>query len=151
MAMMRLGKADETAALIAAERATSGNPTWACCILLQSRLMGKLGRREEERDLAFATLELPLWTLGAPISEVVKAAQLEHVPDVWALFKQLEEQLREQQDAPPRSAKEIALKQALEELDGVVRRGGAWDAARPAVARALEEAGLTDAAEVAAV
>eukprot|EP00966_Prymnesium_polylepis_P129488 2994299-Prymnesium_polylepis.2 len=44
MAMLRLEKSDETAALIASERATAGNPRWGCCIWLQSRLMGRLGR-----------------------------------------------------------------------------------------------------------
>ena len=50
--------------------------------------------------------------------------------------------LREQQDAPPRSAREIALLRAMEQLDRVVRSRGSWDAARQGVACALEEAGL---------
>ncbi|KAL1506892.1 hypothetical protein AB1Y20_007757 [Prymnesium parvum] len=151
MARLRLERADETAALVAAERATAGNPSWGCCLWLQAQLMGALGRREEERDLALAALETPLWTLGASLAEVQAAAQLAHVDDVFALFKQMEEALRLQQNAPPRSIGELALARALECMDEVVRRRSRWDDARPHVASALEEAGLTDVAELAAL
>lgn len=110
--------------------------------------------------------------------QVQAAAQLEHVEDVFALFKRLEErathqivcaafcsdsfrltcfhactlqeELREQQDAPPRSAKEIALLRAHEAMDGVVKNRGRWDIVKPVVAQSLEEAGLPDIASIAA-
>ena len=52
LAWAHLEKGDETAALAAAERASSLNPGWGCTLYLQARLMGKLGRTEEQRDLA---------------------------------------------------------------------------------------------------
>mmetsp|Transcript_30142 Transcript_30142/g.88208 ORF Transcript_30142/g.88208 Transcript_30142/m.88208 type:complete len:94 (-) Transcript_30142:151-432(-) len=93
---------------------------------------------------------MPLWTIGATLPEVVKAAQLEHVADVFELFKRLDDELREQQDAPPRTERELSLRRALEAMDKVVRQRGGWDATRPAVAQALVEAGLPDAAQLAA-
>ena len=54
------------------------------------------------------------------------------------------------QGAPPRSDRELALLRAMDAMDAVVRSGGRWDEARPAVAEALRETGLADAARVAA-
>ena len=146
----QLDRQDQTAALVASERATAGNPGWGCCVWLQCQLLAALGRTEEQRDLALAALEAPLWTLGAPLEDVQQAAQLEHVEDVHALFKELDEQLRTQQGAADRSPKERALLGATEMLDRVVKEAGSWDAVRPQLAVALEEAGLVDAADLAA-
>ena len=72
------------------------------------------------------------------------------MPDIFELLEQMDDKLRDQQDAPPRSAKELALMRATKAMNDVVKRRGSWDAARPVVAVALEEAGLSDAAQIAA-
>ena len=84
-----------------------------------------------------------------PGVQVQRAAQLEHIPDVHAVFKDMEEKLREQQGAPDRTAQESALLTASELLDTVVKEAGRWDVVRPQLAAALEEAGLTEAAQLA--
>ena len=113
--------------------------------------MEKLGRTEEQRDLALAALESPFWTLGAPLREVMGAAQLSHIEDLRALVRTMEDKVREQQNAPPRSAHELALMRATDALDEVVRTQGSWDEVRPTVAKALQEAELHEAAAVASV
>lgn len=149
VAQGQLAKGDETAALIAAERASSLNPGWGCAVYLQARLMGSLGRTEEQRDLALSALESPFWTLGSPLEEALAAAQLSHVDDLRGLVRAMEDKVREQQNAPARTPKELALMAALDTLDEVVRTKGRWDEARPAVAKALRQAGLDDVASVA--
>jgi hypothetical protein len=151
LACAQLDKGDETAALIAAERASSLNPGWGCTLYLQARLMGKLGRAEEQRDLALAALESPFWTLGAPLQEAMGAAQLAHIEDLRELIRAMEDKVREQQGAPARTARENALMRATDALDGVVRTDGSWDDVRPVVAEALREAGMQEAAAVASV
>ena len=145
----QMEKGDETAALVAAERASSLNPGWGRCVYLQSVLMGSLGRSEEQRDLALSALEAPFWTLGSPLREVLGAAQLSHVEDLRGLVRAMEDKVREQQNAPPRTAEELAFLRALDALDEVVRTEGLWDDARPVVAAELRKAGLHDAAAIA--
>ena len=149
MAHARLDKGDVTAALIAAERATSLNAGWGCCVYLQAQLMAKLGREEEQRDLALSALEAPFWTLGAPLAEVMAAAQLSHVDDLRALVRAMEDKVREQQNAAPRTPSELAMLRVLDSLDTVVRTRSAWDDVREPVASALREAGMEEAARVA--
>jgi hypothetical protein len=149
VAHARLASGEETAALVAAERATGLNAGWDCCFYLQAQLMEKLGRKEEQRDLALSALEAPFWTLGAPLREVMAAAQLSHVDDLRSLVRAMEDQVREQQNAPPRTPSELASLTALGALDTVVRTRGSWDDARGPVASALREAGLDEAARVA--
>ena len=146
----QLAKGDTTAALIAGERNSSLNRGWGCCMYAQSTVMAELGRDEEQRDLALAALEAPFWTLGAPVRQVLEAAKLSHIEDVRTLMRVMEDQVRTQQGAPPRTAHELALLRALDAMDDVVRCEGSWDESRATVAAALEDAGLTDAARVAA-
>ena len=149
LARERLAKGEETAALIAAERAASHNPGWGCCMWAQSSMYGELRRREEQRDAALAALEAPFWTLGAPVAEVQAVAGLEHVPQLRALLRQMEALAREKQGEPPLSEAEQARLAALDLLDEVIRLGGEWDAARKPVGEALRRAGLADSAVVA--
>lgn len=153
VASAQLAKGDETAAIIAAERASSTNPGWGCCLWRQSQLMDKLGRTEERRDLALAALEPPFWTLGAPVRDVIAAARLSHIEDVRALVREMEDKLREQQGGGARSGRELALLRALDAMDDVVRKDGSagtWDDVRPAVAAAFDEAGMDAIARIAA-
>ena len=113
--------------------------------------MGTLCRAEEQRDLALAALETPFWTLGAPLGEVMAAAQLAHIDNLRELVRAMEDKVREQQNAPPRTARELATIRATDALDEVVRTEASWDAVRPAVAEALKDAGLAEAAAVASV
>lgn len=145
----QLAKGDETAALIAAERSSSLNPGWGCSVYLQSTLMGRLGRRDEQRDLALSALEAPFWTLGSPLNEAKAAAQVSHFENLRQVVRGMEDTVRQQQNAPPRTAEELALLRALDALDEVVRTEGLWDDARPLVARSLREAGLDAAAAIA--
>ena len=149
LARSRMGGGEETAALVAAERASALNPGWGCCLRVQSELMAQLGRREERRDLAIAALEAPYWTLGAPLRDVITAAEQAHVSDLKALFRELDERVRAQQNAPPRSARELALMRAIDAMDEVVRTEGRWRDSRPAVAEAMREVGLENAAQLA--
>lgn len=145
----QLAKGDETAALIAAERSSALNPGWGCCMYLQAQLMGGLGRTEEQRDLSLGALESPFWTLGAPLTEVLAAAQVTHLGDDFrAIIRAMEDKVREQQGAPPRSSTELAMLRAMDTLDEVVRLNGRWDDVRQEVASALREAGCDEAAEV---
>jgi hypothetical protein len=109
-----------------------------------------LRRPEEQRDLALGALESPWWTLGAPLRDAMAAAQLSHIDDLRSLVRAMEDKVREQQGAPPRTAKELSLLRATDALDEVVRTEGSWDESRAAVAAALHDAGLDAAAEVAA-
>ena len=143
IAHAQLAKGDETAALIAAERASSLNPGWGCCLYLQAQLMGSLGRRDEQRDLALSALEPPFWTLGAPLADVLGAAQLSHIDDFRGLVRSMEDKVREQQGAPPRSNAELAMLRATDALDEVVRVQGAWDDVRQTVAEAVSYTHLT--------
>lgn len=147
----QLDKGDETAAMVAAERASSLNPGWGCCVYHQAQIMGTLGRTEEQRDLALSALEAPFWTLGAPLDDALAAAQLSHVEDLRALVRAMEDKVREQQNAPPRTVTERALLRINDALDEVVRNKGRWDDTRPVVAGALREAGLEEAACIADV
>ena len=149
VARAQLAKGDQTAALIAAERASTSNPGWGCCMFLQAQLMASLGRREEQRDLALAALEAPYWTLSVPLQEALNAAQVGHLENLRQLVRQMEDQVRDQQGAKPRSAEEVALLRAQDALDDVVRTEGLWDTARPLVASALRQAGIEEAARVA--
>lgn len=145
----QLERGDETAALVAGERCSATNPGWGCSPWLQSELMAALGRPEERRDLALSALECPFWTLGVPVRKVLAAAQLSHIDNVRLLVRSMEDKVREQQGAPPRSPRELALIRALDALDDVVRTEGAWGSVRETVAAALDEAGLKDAARIA--
>ena len=136
----QLAKGDQTAALIACERATALNPGWGCCAYLHSTLMGSLGRTDEQRDLALSALEAPFWTLGVPMADVMAAAQLSHVDDLRGLVRAMEDKVRAQQNMPPRTEEELALLRAMDALDEVVRTEGLWDDARDTVAAALREA-----------
>ena len=147
----KLAKGDETAALVAAERASSLNPGWGCCGYLQSQICGLLGRTEEQRDLALGALEAPFWTLGVPVADALAAAQLSHVDDLRGLVRAMEDKVREQQNAAPRTAAELAFLRLTDALDDVVRLHGRWDDSRPIVAGALREAGFEDAARIADV
>ena len=90
----QLAKGDQTAALIACERATALNPGWGCCAYMHSTLMGSLGRTDEQRDLALSALEAPFWTLGVPMADVMAAAQLSHVDDLRGLVRAMEDKER---------------------------------------------------------
>ena len=61
LARARLVAGDETAALIASERAASHNAGWGCCMWEQARMFAELKRHEEQRDCALAALEAPFW------------------------------------------------------------------------------------------
>ena len=149
IAHSQLEKGDETAALVAGERASALNPGWGCCLYLQSQLMTTLKRPDEARDLALGALELPWWTLGAPLRDVLAAAQLSHIEDLRALVRSMEDKVREQQNAPPRTASELAMMRAMDALDEVVRTEAEWDGVRQTVAEALGEAGYEDDAAIA--
>lgn len=149
LARYQLERGNETTALVAAERGSASNPGWGCCLWEQAKLMDLLGRAEERRDLALAALETPYWTLNAPLPEVMRAANLEHIGDLRALMRAQEDALRTQQMAPPRSARELALLEAMGLLDETVRRDGRWDACRPLVASALERGAFESDAAVA--
>lgn len=149
LAQLQLERGDETAALVAVERGSANNPGWGCCLWEQAKLMGRLGRIEERRDLALAALEAPYWTLGAPVEEALRAANLEHVPDLRALMRQQEEQVRQQQLAPPRSTRELAELEVIELLDETVRTRGRWDDVRKPVAEALSRGAFEADAEIA--
>ena len=99
--------------------------------------------------MALAALEAPYWTIGAPVATVQAAAQLSHMGDLRAMQRGLEKQAREAQGAAAPTPKEAALEEALDALDAVVRTGGAFEDARPAVADALERAGLAEEARLA--
>ena len=90
LARARLVAGDETAALIASERAASHNAGWGCCMWEQACMFAELKRHEEQRDCALAALEAPFWTLGAPVAEVQAAAGLSHVPQLRALLRSME-------------------------------------------------------------
>lgn len=148
LAWSQLERGDETAALVAAERGAANNPGWGSCFWVQARLMQRLGRSEERRDIALAALETPFWSIGAPLAEVQAAAGMEHVEDVRALMRALEDKVREQQQAPPRSEREMARIEALHLLDDIVRTSGSWDAVRPRLAELLDKAGCAEDAEM---
>ena len=80
---------------------------------------------------------------------VQAAAQLSHMGDLRAMQRGLEAQAREAQGAAAPTAEEAALEEALDALDAVVRTGGDFEDARPAVADALERAGLGEEARLA--
>jgi hypothetical protein len=71
------------------------------------------------------------------------------VDDLRELVRAMEDKVREQQRAPPRTTEELALLAACDALDEVVRTDGSWDAARPTVAAALRAAKLEQAAAIA--
>lgn len=144
----RLAKADETSALVAAERAAATNPAWGAPLYAHALALGELGRLEERRDMSLSALECPFWTLGAPYPEVLRAAEQSHVEDLRALLREMEDRVRAQQNAP-RSGRELALLRAMDAMDAVVTAEGEWDDCRPAVARGLVECGLGDAARIA--
>ena len=116
---------------------------------LQARLLGRLGRSEEQRDFALSALESPFWTLGVSVGEVQGAAGLSHVPNLRALLRGMEQAAREKQGEPPPSEAEAALTSALDALDDVALVQGEWEAVRPRVAELLRVAGLADSALVA--
>ncbi len=149
VARAHLAKGDETAAFVAAERSTELNPGWGNGAWLQAELLASLGRHEERRDMALAALEAPYWTIGAPVATVQAAAQLSHMGDLRAMQRGLEKQAREAQGAAAPTTEEAALEEALDALDAVVRTGGDFEDARPAVADALERAGLAEEARLA--
>ena len=149
LARARLVAGDETAALIASERAASHNAGWGCCMWEQACMFAEVKRHEEQRDCALAALEAPFWSLGAPVAEVQAAAGLSHVPQLRALLRSMEATASAKQGEPPPSEAEQARVAAFDALDEVVRVQGDWDAVRPQVAKALHIAGLTDSAVVA--
>jgi len=93
--------------------------------------------------------QMPYWTLGAPVQEVMRAANLEHVPNLRELMRTQEEMVRKQQMAPPRSARELALLDVMDLLDETVRLDGRWDNVRPGVVDALEQGAYETDAQIA--
>ena len=137
-----------TAGLIAAERGSARNPNWGCCLWSQASILHGLGRLDEARDIAISALEMPFWTIGAPIPHVQSVAQLGHVSDIRALLREVEAKGSEKRGLPPPTALERARNRAFDRLDAVVSSQSDWDEIRPMLAADLLDAGLTSLAKV---
>ena len=72
-----LARGSETAALVTCERTQGCFGAWGRPFAFHSRMLRSLSRDEEARDKARSGLELPLWTLGDDIDEILQIACME--------------------------------------------------------------------------
>ena len=99
---------------------------------VHARMLAGLGRTEEARDKARAALELPLWTLGDDLEEMLALAGTEREALVARLRlkadgKLTPEQLKSQQGMEERTPQQVAKDQASYVLDLVVAAPDEYD------------------------
>lgn len=153
LAAGHIAKGSETAALITCERAQGCFPAWGRPCSYHARLLASLGRAEEARDKAREALELPLWTLGDDLAEVLALAEVE-LPalvaklNLKAAGELTPEMLRAQNGMETRSPKEIAKDRASYLLDLVVAQPDLfqWASIRERLAALYEEADMSSIA-----
>jgi len=143
------GKTEE--ALITCSRASSLLTEWGKLHWVHSQTLSKVGGRElEARDCARACLQLPLWTSGAHIKDLVSVADstMEKMATSYAKWAQTggpEEDFVNEGLGP----EQIAMGRARYLLDTVVvlPDDNSWDSVREQLAKNLEEGGRPEMAK----
>lgn len=142
-------KGSAEAALITCERAQRAFQAWGHPYAYHARLLARLGRDEEARDLARHALGLPLWTLGDDLDAICELAQ-SSVPELAATLRMkaagrlTEAELKMQNGEEKRTPQEIARDRASYLLDLVVAVPSeySWEAVRGDLAALYREANL---------
>jgi len=145
-----LKKGSETSALVTCERSQACFGAWGRPFAFHARMLTTIGDYEEEaRDKARSALELPLWTLGDELSEVVKLAQtdmssLKEKVQLKSEGKLTTEQLRAQNGMEKRTPSEIAKDRAsyLLDLAVVSPEEYSWESVREPLAELYTKAGM---------
>lgn len=142
------GKSEE--ALITCSRASALMTEWGKMHWVHSRTLEQIGGRDlEARDCARACLQLPLWTSGADIKEVVKAAEstMDKMAASYTKWSQTggpEEDFVNEGLGP----EQIAMGKARYLLDTVcLLPQTTWDTVRDQLADNLEEGSRLDMAK----
>eukprot|EP00962_Isochrysis_galbana_P027902 scaffold8780_cov130-Isochrysis_galbana.AAC.13 len=149
LAARHLDNGSEQSALIACERNQRCFEAWGRPFAFHARILRRLGRSEEARDVARHALSLPLWTLGDDIADVCdmagssKEALVEGL-EVRATGGLTREQLQRENGMDTRTPREKALERAsclldLATIDGCARTFGS---VRPELAERYREAGM---------
>ena len=153
LAQGHITKGSETAALITCERATNVFGAWGRPCAFHARMLASLGRDEEARDKARNALELPLWTLGDDLDEILAIAQTDREQltarlQIKADGSLTPEQLRQTNGMEQRSPKDIAKDRASYLLDLAVAAPGdfSWESIRAPLAERYREAGMNSVA-----
>lgn len=150
LANSHLAKGSDTAALITCERSQNCFGAWGRPFAFHARILNGLGRDEEARDKARAALELPLWTLGDDVDEVLALACMERATLIANLKLKADGKLTPQQAAQSRgmeqrTPQEIAKDRASYLLDLAVAQPEeySWESIRPDLADLYREAGMS--------
>ena len=149
-----LAKGAETAALIACERAEGCFLAWGRPSAFHARMLVGLGRDEEARDKARAALDLPLWTLGAPLDEQILAwAQMPSKELLDKLHLKREggltaRELQQRRGVDERTPQQIAKDRTSYLLDLAVAAPEeySWASIRPELAELYREADMQSVA-----
>jgi len=153
-------RGDESSSLISAEAANSKISGFASTFLFYAKLLGSLGKRDEEsRDAARMCLRMPLPSIGLSIDDFRDVAILGQIAqesdsdeEVMAKLQIMYEKIREHEtEEDPRSAanktpEQAAFDEANYFLDRVALSGGKWSEARPRLAEIYKSVGRDDMA-----
>lgn len=144
-----LAAGSEQAALITCEKNQACFGAWGRPFAFHSQTLRQLDRPEECRDLARHALTMPLWTLGAELSELCALAEtsIEELAGTTRLRASGEltpEQLRSQNGMEKRTPQQIAKDRASYLLDLVVAQPDeySWEGCREQLAAHYTEAGM---------
>ena len=137
-------------ALIACERNQGCFGHWGRPFAFHARILDKLGRSEEARDVSRHALSNALCTLGDDVDEICSLAQTERPKlvdklELWSEGKLTDEELRRSNGMDTRSPQETALKRAASLLDLCVAAPDrySYDTTRRDVAERYLEAGYS--------
>lgn len=147
LATGHLEKGSEQSALITCERNQRCFEAWGRPFAFHARLLHRLGRDEEARDVARHALSLPLWTLGDEVDEICGFAQTTQgqlLDDlrVRAAGGLTREQLQRENGMDTRTPSEKALQRASCLLDLATLGEQTFEAIRPELAERYREAGM---------
>ncbi|GFR43075.1 hypothetical protein Agub_g4082 [Astrephomene gubernaculifera] len=155
LATAHMARTDPTSAMVAAEwYMRSGHfPGWARPYEFAAELFTQLGRHEEARDMARASLRLPWWTLRAPFAQVSATAVLPHSAErvMYLLSEEAaaaaSANVNQFSHREPKTAKQLALERANSLMNRVVAGDlESYDSIREQLAETYREAGLSDVA-----
>jgi len=132
---------------VACERSQQCFGAWGRPLAFHAQVLYDLGRREEARDMARQALEMPLWTLGTPLDQVLAIAErtIDELVDrvqLKADGKLTMEQLRANNGMEERSPQQICKDRATYVMDLVVAAPEThdWTSTRPKLASLYKEA-----------
>ena len=148
-----MAKGNDMAGLVTCERSQNVFGAWGRPAAFHARTLASIGNDEEARDQARTALELPLWTLGDDLEEVLKISQTERADLLSRLTdraagKPSAQELRANNGVDKRSPKDVAKDRASYLLDLAVAKPEefSWASIRAPLAELYREADMASIA-----